>query len=68
MKLGEGAISRVETGDEPVYLFDDVLSELDPRRQLFLLSKLRSQVIMTACTPPPRTDAKIVNVCQGKAW
>ena len=68
MKLGEGQISRSETGDEPVYLFDDVLSELDPRRQLFLLSKLRSQVIMTACTPPPRTDAKIVNVFQGKAW
>lgn len=68
MKLGEGQISRSETGDEPVYLFDDVLSELDPRRQLFLLSKLRSQVIMTACTPPPRTDAKIVNVFQGKTY
>ena len=71
MKLGEGAISRVETGDEPVYLFDDVLSELDPRRQLFLLSKLRSQVIMTACTPPSeeaKIKANIINVCQGKAW
>lgn len=71
MKLGEGAISRVETGDEPVYLFDDVLSELDPRRQLFLLSKLRSQVIMTACTPPSaeaKIKANIINVSQGKAW
>jgi len=71
MKLGEGAISRVETGDEPVYLFDDVLSELDPRRQLFLLSKLRSQVIMTACTPPSaeaNITANIINVFQGKTY
>lgn len=71
MKLGEGALSRRETGDEPVYLFDDVLSELDPRRQLFLLSKLRSQVIMTACTPPSeeaKIKANIITVSQGKAW
>ena len=71
MKLGEGQISRVETGDEPVYLFDDVLSELDPRRQLFLLSKLRSQVIMTACTPPSeeaKITANIINVFQGKTF
>ena len=71
MKLGEGALSRCETGDEPVYLFDDVLSELDPRRQLFLLSKLRSQVIMTACTPPSaeaKINANIINVFQGKTY
>ena len=71
MKLGEGQISRSETGDEPVYLFDDVLSELDPRRQLFLLSKLRSQVIMTACTPPSeeaKIKANIINVSQGKTY
>ncbi len=71
MKLGEGALSRRETGDEPVYLFDDVLSELDPRRQLFLLSKLRSQVIMTACTPPSaeaNITANIINVFQGKTY
>ncbi len=71
MKLGEGQISRSETGDEPVYLFDDVLSELDPRRQLFLLSKLRSQVIMTACTPPSEEaniTANIINVFQGKTF
>ncbi len=71
MKLGEGQISRSETGDEPVYLFDDVLSELDPRRQLFLLSKLRSQVIMTACTPPSaeaKINANIINVFQGKTF
>lgn len=67
MKLGEGAISRESTGDEPVYLFDDVLSELDPRRQLFLLSRLNSQVIMTACSEPPEsTNANIITTRQGR--
>ena len=54
MKLGEGEISMEYTGEHPVFLFDDVLSELDPTRQRFLLSRLGDrQVIMTACTPPP---------------
>ncbi len=54
MKLAEGEISREMTGEYPVFLFDDVLSELDPARQSFLLSKLGArQVVMTACTPPP---------------
>lgn len=54
MKLGEGEISREYSGEYPVFLFDDVLSELDPARQKFLLSRLgERQVIMTACTPPP---------------
>lgn len=54
MKLGEGEISREYSGEYPVFLFDDVLSELDPGRQEFLLSRLgKRQVIMTACTPPP---------------
>lgn len=54
MKLGEGEISREYSGEYPVFLFDDVLSELDPARQKFLLSRLgERQVIITACTPPP---------------
>lgn len=58
MKLGEGEISREYSGEYPVFLFDDVLSELDPGRQEFLLSRLgERQVIMTACTPPPLIGA-----------
>ncbi len=53
LKLGEGEISCELTGEQPVFLFDDVLSELDPVRQEFLLSRLGSrQVIMTGCFPP----------------
>ncbi len=49
-KLAEGEISNEETGEYPVYLFDDVLSELDGKRASYLLSKLGGkQVIITSC-------------------
>ena len=68
MKLGEGEISMEYSGEYPVFLFDDVLSELDPRRQNFLLSRLQNrQVIMTTCTPPPvRSDARFISVEGGR--
>lgn len=67
MKLGEGEISMEYSGEYPVFLFDDVLSELDPGRQRFLLSRLdKRQVIMTACAPPPvESDARFVYVENG---
>ncbi len=51
LKLSEGEIIRSECGgDYPVFLFDDVLSELDSGRQSYLLSKIQGkQVIMTTC-------------------
>lgn len=50
MKLGEGELSRAATGEYPVFLFDDVLSELDASRQQYLMQRLGGrQVIMTSC-------------------
>lgn len=53
MKLAEGSVSALESGgDLPVFLFDDVLSELDARRRSYLVHELEGrQVIMTACDP-----------------
>ncbi len=52
MKMAEGEISREYTGEYPVFLFDDVLSELDENRRRFILSKIeKRQVIMTSCEP-----------------
>ena len=51
MTMAEGEISR-EIGDKeyPVFLFDDVLSELDASRRAYLLSEICDrQVIMTSC-------------------
>ncbi len=51
MKMAEGEISRENCGQEyPVFLFDDVLSELDAGRRAYLLGEIRDrQVIMTSC-------------------
>ncbi len=52
MKLAEGEITKEEYGDYPVFLFDDVLSELDGGRRDYLIHKIRDkQVIMTSCEP-----------------
>ena len=50
MKLAEGEICKEEFGDYPVFLFDDVLSELDEtRRDSLLLFDTDKQVIITTC-------------------
>ncbi len=52
LKLAEGEICRDEFGDEPVFLFDDVLSELDGGRRDYLINKMSGkQVIITTCEP-----------------
>ena len=52
LKLAEGEICREEFGDYPVFLFDDVLSELDHTRREYLLHKIKDkQVILTSCEP-----------------
>ncbi len=52
MKLAEGEICREEFGDYPVFLFDDVLSELDFTRRDYLLNRMEGkQVIITTCEP-----------------
>lgn len=50
LKMAEGEIMREVCGESPVYLFDDVLSELDEGRRGFLLSGISdSQFIVTGC-------------------
>lgn len=50
LKLAEGEIIKEEYGEYPVYLFDDVLSELDEKRKKYVLSKKgEKQIIITTC-------------------
>ncbi len=52
MKLAEGELCREDCGEYPVFLLDDVLSELDGARREYLLHKIKGkQVIMTTCEP-----------------
>ena len=50
LKLAEGDISKISHGEYPVFLLDDILSELDRGRQDFILRSLSDrQVIITCC-------------------
>ncbi len=50
MKLAEGEVIRDIFGEYPVFLLDEVLSELDEQRRKFVLDSLSDkQTIITAC-------------------
>ncbi len=52
LKLAQRELQRRESGEEPVLLLDDVLSELDPGRQDFVLNQIAAgQVFITCCEP-----------------
>ena len=50
MKLSEGNICYKETKEYPVFLFDDVLSELDSNRQNYLLNTIGNIQTIITCT------------------
>ena len=52
LKLAQRELMKKESGEEPVLLLDDVLSELDPGRQDFVLNQItEGQVFITCCEP-----------------
>ncbi len=53
LKLAEADWLRARSGEEPVFLLDDVMSELDPRRREALVGALPAdaQVLVTAALP-----------------
>jgi len=64
LKLSEAHILKEQTGENPVVLLDDVLSELDRKRQDFLLNKIRDyQVFITSCQLDEREQME-----KGKAF
>ena len=67
LKLSEREIARDDTGEEPVLLLDDVLSELDRGRQDFILNEIRSgQVFITCCeTEKITTAGRVFHVKNG---
>ena len=52
LKLAQRELMRRESGEQPLLLLDDVLSELDARRQDFVLNQIeQGQVFITGCEP-----------------
>ena len=70
MKLAEREIYQNATGEYPVLLLDDVLSELDPRRQDFVLNRIAGgQVFITCCEDdrlPELLGGKVLHVHNGE--
>ena len=53
LKLAERELFQDDTGQWPVLLLDDVLSELDRQRQAFVLGRITGgQVFITSCEAP----------------
>ena len=68
LKLAQRELARRELGEEPILLLDDVLSELDPGRQDFVLNQITSgQVFITCCEPGRFTKlGQTIQISRGK--
>ena len=52
LKLAETDVLERFTGEKPIAILDDVMSELDPSRQNFILNHIQNmQVFITCCDP-----------------
>ena len=67
LKLAQREMMAREWGEEPVLLLDDVLSELDAKRQDFVLNQIdKGQVFITCCEPGRFTRlGKTIEICKG---
>ena len=66
LKLSEGEVCGEVCGEVPVFLFDDVFSELDRNRRAYLREKLGGrQVIITSCEPDAAPGGKRIRVESG---
>ena len=64
LKLSEAKVLKQITGEYPVALLDDVMSELDTKRQDFILNHIKDwQVFITCCDP-----ANITGLKEGKVF
>ena len=50
IKLAECEIIKAVTGEEPLLLLDDVLSELDIKRREFFTSNIKERQVIITCT------------------
>jgi len=70
MKLAEREIHKNTFGDYPVMLLDDVLSELDPKRQEYVLNRISGGQVFITCCESDRLDAlmdgKVFHIENGK--
>lgn len=70
LKLAERELLQAETGESPILLLDDVLSELDQKRQEFVLNRIGGgQTLISCCEDAEisrRTGGRVLWVEKGK--
>ncbi len=68
LKLAQRELMKRETGETPILLLDDVLSELDAGRQDFVLNQIADGQVFISCCEPGRftTLGKTIQIDQGK--
>ncbi len=68
LKLAQRVLMEKESGETPILLLDDVLSELDPGRQDFVLNQITDgQVFITCCEPGRFTKlGKTIEISNGQ--
>ena len=68
LKLAQRQLMASALGEQPVLLLDDVLSELDARRQDFVLNQItEGQVFITCCEPGRFTKlGKTIEISAGE--
>ena len=66
LKLGEMELFKEETGELPVLILDDVLSELDESRQRLLLESTADAQILLSCTEYNlKNPANVIRIANG---
>lgn len=69
-KIAEVYLIKEEIGEFPVLLFDDIMSELDEKRQEYILKKIKGMQIIITCTDKEKfseeKDCKYIKIEEGR--
>jgi DNA replication and repair protein RecF len=64
LKLSEAEVIKKNTGETPICLLDDIMSELDVGRQNFILNHIKGMQTFLSCCDPKSVE----NLKAGKSF
>lgn len=69
LKLAEAEVIKQNVGECPICFMDDVMSELDPERQNFILNHIKDMQVFLSCCDPSNFKylkaGKVINIKNG---
>ena len=70
LKLAQADMVYEDTGEYPVLLLDDIMSELDSERRAYLVGKIKNKQVIITCTDADETGitdgANLIHIDNGK--